>query len=60
MKTSELVKKLKAAGCEIVRNGGSHDIWRSPITGKEFTLWRHKKEMPTGTVDRILKDTGLK
>ena len=33
MKTSQLTKLLKAAGCSIVRHGGNHDIWYSPIQG---------------------------
>lgn len=61
MKTSELVKMLKKAGCTLHREGANHDIWYSPLTGKYFTLWRHpSKEVPTGTVRSIMKDAGLK
>ncbi|MDI5030233.1 type II toxin-antitoxin system HicA family toxin, partial [Salmonella enterica subsp. enterica serovar Lubbock] len=35
MKSADLLKELIAAGCELRRhNGGSHQIWWSPITGK--------------------------
>ncbi len=61
MKTSELTKKLKEAGCQMVEHGSEHDKWYSPITGKSFRVWRHPhKEIPTGTANRILKDAGLK
>ena len=60
MKTAELLKLLKKAGCQEVREGGNHTIYRSPLTGKIFSLSRHAKELPTGTVNQILKDAGLK
>ena len=60
MKYSELVKLLKNAKCEDLHHGTKHDTWYSPITGKKFRVARHKKEIPTGTCDRILKDAGLK
>ncbi len=60
MKTSELIQKLKNIGCTIVRHGGNHDVWHSPKTGKDFTVWRHNKEIPTGTANKIMKDAGLK
>ena len=60
MKTSELLKKIKKVHCELVRSGSRHDIWYSPITGKQFTIPRHKAEIPKGTFNNILKDAGLK
>ena len=29
-------------------------------TGKQFAVPRHKAEIPTGTLNNILKDVGLK
>lgn len=60
MKTAELVKLLKRAECQMVRHGSSHDIWKSGKTGKQFSVPRHKAEIPTGTANKILKDAGLK
>lgn len=60
MKTSELLKLLKQANCQMVRHGSSHDIWTNPKTGKKFSVPRHKAEIPTGTVSNILKDAGLR
>ena len=60
MKASELLKLLKQTDCQMVRHGSSHDIWQSPLTGKRFSVPRHKSEIPTGTAIKILKDAGLK
>ncbi|EBL0526051.1 type II toxin-antitoxin system HicA family toxin [Salmonella enterica] len=39
MKSTDLIKELTAAGCKLKRhNGGSHQIWWSPITGKNLPL----------------------
>nr|NMN92477.1 HicA-like toxin of HicAB toxin-antitoxin system [Brenneria salicis ATCC 15712 = DSM 30166]RBP59351.1 HicA-like toxin of HicAB toxin-antitoxin system [Brenneria salicis ATCC 15712 = DSM 30166] len=44
MKSTDLIKELIAAGCELRRhNGGSHQIWWSPITGKTFPVPHPKK-----------------
>lgn len=59
MKTHELKKKLRAGGCYFVSEGGEHERCYSPLTGRNFYVWRHKKEMPTGTVKAILKEAGL-
>ena len=60
MKTQELIKILRKNGCYISRNGSKHDIWYSVITNKEFTVPRHKAEIPIGTLNNILKTAGLK
>lgn len=60
MKTSELNQILKISKCYLVRNGSRHDIWFSPVTGRQFAVPRHAKEIPTGTVNHILKDAGIK
>lgn len=49
---------LKAAGCVLLRQGkGSHEIWRSPITERSFSV-------PIGipsrhTANAILRQAGL-
>ena len=61
MKYSELHKKLKEAGCYIIRQGGNHPIWFSPITNLEFPTSRHEsQEVKMGTLNSILKRAGLK
>ncbi|MDY3215864.1 MAG: type II toxin-antitoxin system HicA family toxin [Sodaliphilus sp.] len=57
MKYSELFKRLKRAGCSIVRHGARHDIWYSPITVKQLPVPRHgSKEIPPGTLKNIEKE----
>lgn len=60
MKTQELLKILKKNKCYILRNGKRHDIWYSPISNREFPIPRHKSEIPTGTLNNIFKDAGLR
>jgi predicted RNA binding protein YcfA (HicA-like mRNA interferase family) len=61
MKTSELTKVLTKNGCYCIEHGKEHDKWYSPMTEKYFMLPRHQaKEIPKGTVNRIMKDAGLK
>lgn len=60
MTTSELIKLLKQHGCYLFRHGANHDIYKSPITGKIFSVGRHaKEEVRTGTLKSILKDAGI-
>ena len=61
MTTAELLRLLKKNGCTLVRNGGNHDIYFSPITSNQFPVGRHAKgEIPNGTLQNILKRAGLK
>jgi predicted RNA binding protein YcfA (HicA-like mRNA interferase family) len=61
MKAGELVRIIKKRGCRLKRNGSEHEIWINPDTGGEAQVPRHyAKELKTGTVERILKDLGLK
>lgn len=61
MKVSELTKILNRGTCYLTEHGKEHDEWYSPITDKHFRVPRHQsKEIATGTVNRILKDAGLK
>ncbi len=54
----ELRALLEGAGCQLVRQGkGSHEIWRSPVSGRSFPVQvgvasRH-------TANAILKQAGL-
>lgn len=49
---------LVEAGCAVVRQGkGDHEIWRSPISGRQFTVPTKLKKRHTA--NGILKDAGL-
>jgi hypothetical protein len=55
---SQLVALLLAAGCRMVRPGkGSHEIWHSPITQRNFSLPRTTKSRHTA--NEVLKQAGL-
>ena len=57
MKHSELICKLKKAGCLLKRHGASHDVWINPKTGARTTIPRHgSKEIKEKTAKSILKD----
>lgn len=61
VKANELTKLIKRKGCYLERQGTRHEIWVNPKTGGKSQIPRHPgKEVPTGTVNRILKDLGLK
>ncbi len=50
--------KLSEAGCQFVRHGrGDHDIWQSPINGKNFTV--PVKILSRHMANKIMKDAGL-
>jgi predicted RNA binding protein YcfA (HicA-like mRNA interferase family) len=54
----ELARLLSKAGCTLVRQGkGSHEIWRSPITNRNFTVPRNL--VIPHTANSALKDAGL-
>ncbi|MFK8302700.1 type II toxin-antitoxin system HicA family toxin [Capnocytophaga stomatis] len=57
MKTNELLKILKKAGCYPLRKGkGSHQIWYSPITEETCVVPIHpSKEIGTGLAIKIRK-----
>ena len=61
MKRSELLRILKANHCCFVREGNNHEVWHSDITGQDFPVWRHQnKDIPPGTLRKILKEAGIK
>jgi len=61
MKFSELKKLLQKSGCRKVSEGGNHEIWYSPITGKKFSLGRHNsQEVASGTLAQIKRLSGIK
>lgn len=59
MKTSELLKIFAKNDIKLSQHGKRHDIYYSPITGKEFPVPRHAKEIATGTLKSIKKDAGI-
>ena len=61
MKTSELKRHLKQHGCYKAGEYTGHEKWYSPTSGKYFPVPRHDSQpIPNGTLNRILKDAGIK
>ncbi|HBK82406.1 MAG TPA: type II toxin-antitoxin system HicA family toxin [Flavobacterium sp.] len=55
---SQLVKLLRKQECIFIRQGkGSHEIWYSPITQKNFCVPFTIKSKPTANA--ILKQAGI-
>jgi predicted RNA binding protein YcfA (HicA-like mRNA interferase family) len=54
----QLRELLRAAGCTLVRQGrGSHEIWHSPITQRNFAV---PVKIPSRhTANAILRQAGL-
>ncbi len=55
MKHRDLIKKLKSAGCELLRQGSNHEIYHNPATGKSQPVPRHN-EINELLAKKIIKD----
>lgn len=54
----DLIERLRRAGCTFVREGkGDHEMWFSPITGKNFAVDKGTKSRHTANA--VLKQAGL-
>lgn len=58
MKDKDLLRLLKKNGWEVVRIHGSHHILQKD--GKTTVIPIHGKDVPTGLLNAIMKETGLK
>ena len=60
MTAKELKRKLIAAGWKL-KQGSNHEIAFHPYKpGVQVPIHRHTGDIPIGTINKILKDTGLK
>ncbi|MFW5712020.1 MAG: type II toxin-antitoxin system HicA family toxin [Spirochaetota bacterium] len=55
MKKTDLVKKLRKAGCFLKREGSSHSLWMNPNTGVIEAVPRHK-EIKEPLAKKILRN----
>lgn len=58
MKRRDLVRQLEAAGCEFVRHGRRHDLYRNPVTGAQTAVPRHREVAET-LCEAIRKQLGV-
>ena len=54
-----LERRLKNAGCCLMRTGKRHTIWYSPITGKNFTVPRGMEYLLPRTAQAIQEIAGI-
>ena len=60
MDSSSLIKLIKADGWLLDRVKGSHHVFIHDIKSGIVVIPHPKKDVPTGTVNSILKQAGLK
>ncbi len=58
MKRHQLLRHLKAHGCELRREGANHSIYRNPATGETTPVPRHT-EIADNLARKICKDLGI-
>jgi len=58
MKRIHLIKHLSNHGCELLREGGRHSIWKNPNTGEMTAIPRHN-EIKEFMAIKICKDLGI-
>lgn len=58
MKDKDLLKLLKKDGWVVIRIHGSHHILQK--NGNTTVIPIHSKDVPTGLLNAIMKETGLK
>ncbi len=58
-KPRQLIKKFEKAGYVIDRQRGSHVILYHSKQGKRLTIPMHVKDLPKGTLNSIIKQSGL-
>ena len=60
LKSTDLIRMLKADGWELVHTVGSHHQFRHPVKPGKVTVPHPKKDLPKGTVNSVLKQAQLK
>ncbi|MGP0873222.1 type II toxin-antitoxin system HicA family toxin [Serratia sp. CY81684] len=60
MTSDELIKKVKANGWDLVRINGSHHIFEKSGEPLPLVIPHPRKDMAIGTLNKILKQAGLK
>lgn len=60
MDSKTLIKKLEADGWKLMRVVGSHHHFRKPGNPKLISVQHPEKDLPTGTLNKLLKIAGFK
>ena len=54
-----MVRALERAGFEFVRQSGSHETLRNPMTRRKVSVPRHSKDIRRGLVVALIRQAGL-
>jgi len=57
---NKLIKILKDSGFQLDHSTGSHFVFYNSKTKKRAVVPFHKKDLPEGTINSILKEAGIK
>ncbi|GIP19174.1 addiction module toxin, HicA family protein [Paenibacillus montaniterrae] len=60
LSSKALIKIIEQDGWELVHTVGSHRQYKHPTKKGRVTIPHPNKDLPTGTVNSILKQAGLK
>ncbi len=60
MKSTEVEKLLIKNGWKPIRQLGSHKMFKKTDNEKTIALPMHKRDLPIGTLNSILKQAGIK
>ncbi|MNN83707.1 YcfA-like protein [compost metagenome] len=60
MKSREVIRLLEQDGWYLVAIKGSHHHYKHPSKSGKITVVHPEQSIPKGTLNRILKDAGLK
>ncbi|MCH6549377.1 MAG: type II toxin-antitoxin system HicA family toxin [Proteobacteria bacterium] len=58
MKRKQLLRHLRAQGCELLREGGRHSWWHNPDKNKRSAVPRHT-EINDILANKICRDLGV-
>ena len=60
LKAPEIIRALQRGGFFVHHVKGSHHYLRHPDRrGVQVVIYHHRRELPPGTIRRIIKDAGL-
>jgi len=58
MKRRQLLRHLRGAGCELLREGSNHSWWHNPAQNRRSAIPRHT-EISNILANKICKDLGV-
>lgn len=60
LRPEQVIHKLRRAGFVFDRQAkGSHEIWYNPQTHRRVVVPNHPRDLPRGTMRKIIQQSGL-